>query len=100
MARVRLTKSAQSDLAEIWHFIAIEQMNLINADAVSEAFDECFQLIAKHPRTGEEVEHLRMNTRRVIVKKRFLVFYEAQDTGVLIRRVLHDSRLIRPDDLT
>ncbi|QDV68629.1 Plasmid stabilization system protein [Rosistilla carotiformis] len=99
MPRIRLTASAQDDLAEIWHYVAVEQQSPVNADSLADAFDERFQLLAAHPQTGESVEHLRPGTRRSIVKKRFLVFYQAEAEGVLILRVLHGARLIRPDDL-
>ncbi len=99
MPRIRLTASAQSDLAEIWHYIAIEQHSPLNADSLAEAFNERFQLIALHPHSDEFVEHVRLGTRRSIVKKRFLVFYQAEAEGILILRVLHGSRLIRPEDL-
>ena len=99
MPRIRLTASAQSDLAEIWHYIAIEQQSPLNADSLADVFNERFQLIALHPQTGELVDHLRPGTRRSIVKKRFLVFYQPDDDGILILRVLHGARLIRPEDL-
>ncbi|QEG41829.1 type II toxin-antitoxin system RelE/ParE family toxin [Roseimaritima ulvae] len=99
MPRIRLTASAQSDLAEIWHYIAIEQQSPLNADSLADAFNERFQLLASHPHSEELVEHLRLGTRRSIVKKRFLVFYQAESDGILILRVLHGARLIRPEDL-
>ncbi|MCD0461423.1 type II toxin-antitoxin system RelE/ParE family toxin [Roseiconus lacunae] len=99
MPRIRLTASALSDLSEIWHYIAAEQQSPLNADSLADDFDERFQLIALHPHAGELVEHLRPGTRRSIVKKRFLVFYELEYDGILILRVLHGARLIRPEDL-
>lgn len=99
MPKIRLTASAQNDLAEIWHYIALEQQSPLDADLLADAFNERFQLIALHPQTGELVEHLRSSTRRSIVKKRFLVFYQPEDDGILILRVLHGARLIRPEDL-
>lgn len=99
MQRIRLTASAQSDLAEIWHYIAIEQQSPLNADSLADAFDERFQLLALHPDSGESVEYLRLGTQRSILKKRFLIFYQAESEGVLILRVLHGARLIQPEDL-
>ena len=42
MQRIRLTGSAQDDLAEIWHYIALEQQSPLNADSLADAFDERF----------------------------------------------------------
>lgn len=99
MPRIRLTNSAQDDLAEIWHYVSVEQHSPANADLLLAAFSERFELIASHPQSGEAVEHLRLGARRTIVKKRFLVFFQAEADGILILRVLHGSRLIRPEDL-
>lgn len=99
MPKIRLTASAQDDLAEIWHYIAVEQQSPLSADSLADAFDERFQLLAAHPQTGEPVEHLRPGTRRSIVKKRFLVFYQVDSEDICILRVLHGARLIRPEDL-
>lgn len=99
MPKIRLTASAQKDLAEIWHYIAVEQQSPLNADSLADDFDERFQLIAAHPQIGEPVEHLRPGTRRSIVKKRFLVFYQTEAEDILVLRVLHGARLIRPEDL-
>ena len=99
MKRIRLTASAQDDLAEVWHYIAVEQQSPLNADSVINAFDERFTLLAAQPDAGEEVEHLRAGTRRSIVKQRFLVFYQVEHDCILILRVLHGARLIRPEEL-
>lgn len=99
MQRIRLTGSAQDDLAEIWHYIALEQQSPLNADSLADAFDERFQLLAQHPEAGEAVEHLRSGTRRSIANQRFLVFYQIEPDGILILRVLHGARLVRPEDL-
>lgn len=99
MQRIRLTGSAQDDLADIWRYIALDQQSPINADSLVDAFDERFQLLVRYPEAGEAVEQLRPGTRRSIVKQRFLVFYHIELDGILILRVLHGARLVRPEDL-
>ena len=48
---------------------------------------------------GETVEHLRRNTRRFIVKKNYLLFYDTDGNAIRLLRVLHGARLISPEDL-
>ena len=49
-------------------------------------------------RSGLKVEHLRKNTRRIVVRKRFFVFYASFNDQILAFRILHGSRLMRPED--
>jgi toxin ParE1/3/4 len=100
MPRIILTESANRDLDEIWDYIAVENHSPIAADQLIDEFDSRFRLLVTQPMMGESVEKLRPNTRRMIVKKRFLVFYEPTEAGILILRVLHGARLIRPDDIS
>ena len=100
MSRIELTALAADDLAEIWYYISIEQKSPENADALIDEIDERFQLLARQPMVGESVDTLRKDTRRSIVKQRFLVYYEPRKDGIVILRVLHGARLIRPKDLS
>ncbi len=99
MKRVRLTGTAVNDLTEIWAYVAVEQESVLNANALIDSFDAHFQLLATQPEAGEAVDHLRPETRRSIVRRRYLVFYEFDDVEIRILRVLHGSRLIRPEEL-
>lgn len=99
MGRIRLTQSASNDLDEIWLYIAVDQNSPISADGVIDEVESKLLLALEHPKIGELVEQLRPNTRRLIVKKRFLLFYEEDGEGILLLRALHGARLIQPTDL-
>ncbi len=98
MRRIQLTQSASDDLDEIWRYIAIEQSSESAAEGLLDKIDEKLRLALLHPGIGQSVEHLRPDTRRIIVKRRFLVFYEDTNQGLVVLRVLHGSRLIGESD--
>ncbi len=74
--RVRLARSAIGDLDDIWDYIAIENHSQVAADNLIDEFDGHFNLLLTWPLIGEAVDHLRLGTRRTVVRKRFLAFYE------------------------
>ena len=66
---------------------------------VIDEIDHDLQLLAAHPEMGEAVDHLRPDTRRFVVKKNYLLFYDCLAGGIRLLRVLHGARLIGPEDL-
>ena len=44
MGQIQLTENAANDLAEIWHYISIDQQSPSNADSLIDEFDERFSL--------------------------------------------------------
>ena len=100
MRRIRLTQSASEDLEELWRYIAIEQESPKAADNVLDKIDEKLKLTLLNPGIGESVDHLRACARRIIVHRRFLVFYEDTNQGLIVLRVLHGSRLISAVDFS
>ncbi len=99
MAYIIRTASALADLDEIWGHIAIENHAPDAADRLIDEIDTALRLLLSQPQMGEAVEHLRANTRRHIVHKHYLLFYDTVGQDVRLLRVLHAARLIRPDDL-
>lgn len=99
MPKIIRTASALRDIDSIWDYIAIDNHHPDAADRLIDEIDEALQLLAVQPRMGEEVERLRPHTRRHIVHKHFLLFYDAVDEDIRLLRVLHAARLIRPEDL-
>jgi plasmid stabilization system protein ParE len=75
---IRLTASAQDDPAEILHCVAREQQSPLKADSLIDAVNERFDLLASQLLAGETVDHLRDNTQRPIVKRRFLNFLSSE----------------------
>lgn len=99
MGKIRLTLSARRDLEDIWEFIAIDNANLEAADSLIDLFAERFERLSIRPNIGEPADSFGPTTRKAIVKKRYIVFYEPEADGIMVLRVLHGLRLIQPQDL-
>lgn len=99
MTQIVRTASALRDLDETWNYIAVENCHPEAADRLIDEIDEVLKLLAAQPQLGEAVDHLRHNTRRFVVRKAYLLFYDADDDGIRLLRVLHGARLIGPEDL-
>jgi toxin ParE1/3/4 len=99
MRRITLTQSASDDLDEIWDYIGVENHSPIAADNLIDEVGRQLRLVLEHPLASEAVDELRPKTRRIIIKQRYLVFFEPTDDGILVLRVLHGARIIRPEDL-
>ena len=99
MPQILRTASALQDLDEIWDYIAIENHQPDAADRLIDEIDAALQVLATHRQMGEAVEHLRRETRRFVVKKNYLLFYDIVGDGIRLLRVLHGARLIGPEDL-
>lgn len=90
-----LSPQADSDLNEIWYFIAIESGSVEIADRLIDSITDRFLLLAGHPNVGRaRDEDLRPGLRTFPVGK-YVIIYRIQDEDVLILRVLHASRNIK-----
>jgi toxin ParE1/3/4 len=87
MARILRAPQADSDLAEIWSYIARD--NPAAADRLIRKIDDAFQLIASNPDIGIRQDEIRPGVRCEPVRRRYLIFYEIGDDAV---RVLHGAR--------
>ncbi len=89
MGRFRLSQRAESDLADIHHYIAAE-----NSSAADQFIDDLFglfHLLAENPRIGQERSDLRSDLRTMTHGKYVLLFYPMRD-GVEIVGVIHGAR--------
>jgi toxin ParE1/3/4 len=89
MPTLRKSPAAAEDLIEIWAHIADE--STAAADRIWQRLQERFQLLLQQPLMGESKEQYRPNLRSV-VEGQYVIFYEPQDDGILIYRVLHGAR--------
>ncbi len=80
---------AQSDLAEIWDYIAEDSE--ARADAFIETIDRKFKVLAGRPNMGRAREELAEGLRSFPVG-RYVIFYRALSEGVEIVRVRHGAR--------
>src|SRR5262245_52473057 len=88
----RRAPQAESDLDEIWYFLATESNNLDVADRLIDAITARFALLAAHPYLGRRRdEDLRPGVRTFTVGD-YVIAYRVDGDDVLILRVLRGSR--------
>jgi toxin ParE1/3/4 len=89
MSQYKLTKAADSDLMEIWLFIA--QDDIDTADRITGTIIDKFALLAKHPKMGRERPELAPSLRS-FVEGKYTIFYRLTLDTIEIVRVLHGTR--------
>ncbi len=99
MPRIIRTASALQDVEGIWDYIAVKNHSPHAADHIIDEIDAALRLPRSRPRLGEAVEHLRPHTRRYVVQRHYLIFYDTPGDDIRLFRVLHAARLIRREDL-
>ncbi len=95
MASYILSPCVESQLEEIWNFIAED--NPEAAEKVITAIEETFQALAENPGLGrpKKMKSLRLRNLRFRSVPRFenyLVFYQEIATGIEVFRVYHAAR--------
>ena len=86
MGRFRLSKLAESDLANIADF-GIERFGLVQARKYRDGFFACFKRIAERPFLYGSVDELRPGYRRAVYESHS-IYYVVLEDQVLIVRVL------------
>jgi len=86
---VTKTVRAEQDLDEIWFYIALD--NVVAADNLLDDIDSSCQLLAMQPQAGRLRPELTPELRSFPVG-RYMVFYQPQDDGIEVVRVLHSAR--------
>ena len=89
MPRLLKRPEAESDLDEIWWYIA--QDSPINADRFLDRIQERCLSLADFPQMGTSRDELKAGLRSQLVGN-YLIFYFPLEDGVDIVRVLHGSR--------
>ena len=88
----RAAPQAESDLDEIWYFLATQSSNIDVADRVIDSITARFVLLASQPYIGRRRdEDLRPGVRSVVVGD-YVIAYRVDGDNVLILRVLRGSR--------
>lgn len=86
------TPQADSDLDDIWYYVAIRSGNMDTADRLVDSITNRFCLLATHPNIGRaRDEDLRPGLRSFPVGE-YVIIYRIQDEKVLVLRVLRGSR--------
>lgn len=87
--KILFTNLAESDLAEIWCFIAEDSEDA--ADRFLETIQAKAIIVASNPEIGRLRPELAPSIRSFPVEP-YVLFYETVADGILIVRVLHGSR--------
>ena len=90
MARILRTPQADVDLADIWSYVAAD--NLEAADELVRKFDEMMQRLAENPDIGIPQFQYSENLRCKPVARQYLIFYEPTSEGIRVVRFLHGAR--------
>jgi toxin ParE1/3/4 len=86
----RLSPEAESDLDELWHYVA-SNGSVELADRLVDSLTTRFFLLGRYPRAGRRRDDLRPGIRSFPVGE-YLVFYRLDGEDVLIQRVARGSR--------
>jgi toxin ParE1/3/4 len=90
MTRVRLSSKAQTDLDDIWIYIAKD--SLTNADKFIDRLLETVQkILSTAPLAGRQRDELGEGLRSLPFE-RYMVFYRVENSAVEIGRILHSAR--------
>ena len=87
--RFDLTEQAQTDILEIWCYIARDSPAA--ADRMVDRFTATYQRLAENPALGVAQDQYRPGLRCFRVGS-YLIFYQPTDAGILVIRVLHGAR--------
>lgn len=90
MARVRLTRSAETDLLEAWLYIA--EKNPAAADQLVDAIEREGNTLSHQPLMGRARPELAEGVRSWPTSTRYILFYLPDDEGITLLRVLHHAR--------
>jgi toxin ParE1/3/4 len=88
------TPQADSDLDEIWYYVARESGSTEIADRLVDAITDRFFLLAKHPNMGRARDEDLRPALRSFPAGKYVIIYRIEEEDVLILRVLHGSRNI------
>jgi toxin ParE1/3/4 len=89
MSGFRLTRQADSDLEDIWDYIANHSPEA--ADGLLDTLYEKFELLARQPSLGQSRDRLRAGMR-VVPAGKYVIYFEPDDNGIVVIRVLNGAR--------
>lgn len=89
MAQVLRTRQANTDLLEIWTYIAENAFEA--ADRVLDALNQRCQAVAEMPGMGRLRDDLALSLRS-IPEGNYVIYYRPIENGIQVIRVLHGAR--------
>ncbi len=91
MASLRVSPEAETDLDDIWVYVAKESQSLERADQLLNRFAAFFARLAENPYLGRRRDDLRPGYRSFPVSD-YVVIYRVVDEEVLLLRIIRGSR--------
>ncbi len=98
MTGVRFTRSAETDLLELWLHIA--EKNLVAADESLDVVQAAVSVLSSQPEMGRARPELADGLRSFPTRTPYIIFYMLTDDQLLVVRVLHHAREIDADYLS
>lgn len=93
MAEFRLSSKAESELDEIWLYLARASGSAEVARRVTDDIVERFWLLAHHPYLGRQRdEDLRPGLRSLVAGEYVILYRVENDSSVLVLHILHSKR--------
>ena len=92
---IRFGPQVETELDEIWVYIANESASIDVADRLIDSITDHFFLLSKHPQLGRRRDHdLRSGLRSLSVGG-YVIVYRVDNQDVVILHVFHGRRDIR-----
>ncbi len=88
------TPQADSDLDDIWYYVALNSGSIEVADRLIDSIVNRFFLLANHPHIGRARDEDLRPGLRSFPSGEYVIVYRIEDGDVLILRVLRGSRNI------
>ena len=98
MSRVRYSQKAEDDLIGIGEY-TLRSWGEAQAERYLAALEECCEMLGNNPELGRSCEEIRPGLRR-FEQGKHVVFYRKDAEGIVVSRILHQSMLAEPHDLT
>ena len=93
MSSVVFARSAQTDLLEVWSFIAEQSFEA--ADHVMDVIEKEAQTLAFQPVMGRKRSDLSVGIRSWPTSTSYNLYYLPSEDGIVVVRVLHHARDIQ-----
>jgi toxin ParE1/3/4 len=88
----RVSPEAETELLNIWYYVAKESGNTEIADRLIDSITARFYLLARHPHIGRRRdEDLRPGLRSFVVRE-YVIIYRVEKQDVLILHIFRGSR--------
>lgn len=89
----KLSNETVKDFANIYKY-TLNTHGQIQAISYTESLKTCLENLANNPLLGKRYPYIREREIKQFVHKHYVIFYEINDSYILIVRILHQKSLI------